>query len=148
MTRVVPTEEELQGLVGRALPGGTFTVEPWRAWLTHDAILAPQDDNVLHPLFAYLAATGAMGISWDGLFEWLGTSASDGPMFGDCELAYYQAMRVEGTYVISGTIESVQRKEGRRAGVFDLVGYGLRVEDEDGDPVATCRNSLVIPRRA
>lgn len=147
MTGPVLSEEEVTSNIGRPLPGGTYTIEPWKAWLTHDAVLAPEDREVAHPIFVFLAATGGMGLSWDELFAWFGSSSADGPMFGDCQMEFIRPLLIGSTYQVSGVIESVVRKHGRRAGVFDLVNYLLELHDDEGQLVATCRNSLVLPRR-
>jgi hypothetical protein len=147
-------EADLDGQVGRAFPGGTYTVSPWKAWLLADTVLAPPPsvrdagEQVAHPLFAWMAATGAMGITWDELFAWFGASASDGPVFGEHETTLHRPLRVGATYRVSGGIVSAERKVGRRTGVFDVVGYSMDLHDEeDGAHVATCWNSIVFPRR-
>jgi hypothetical protein len=155
-------EADLQTVVGRRFPGGSYTVSPWRAWLLADTVLAEppslQDDGEqpAHPLFAWMAATGAMGITWDELFAWFGATAADGPVFGEHETTLHRPLRVGATYRVTGGIESAERKVGRRTGVFDVVGYAMDLHDtdlHDTDPhggeahVARCWNSIVFPRR-
>jgi hypothetical protein len=147
-------EADLDGQVGRAFPGGTYTVHPWRAWLLADTVLADPPslraggEQVAHPLFAWMAATGAMGITWDELFSWFGATAADGPVFGEHETTLHRPLRVGASYRVSGGIVSAQRKVGRRTGTFDVVGYSMDLHDEgDGVHVATCWNSIVFPRR-
>jgi hypothetical protein len=143
------TAEAGRQLIGRAFPGGTYTIEPWRAWLTHDAILAPTSGALVHPVFVFLAATGSMGMTWDDLFAWFGASADDGPMFGDCHISITRPLQVGQTYRVSGRILFCERKSGQRLGAFDLVGYVLELSDFGGsEAVASCRNSIVFPRRA
>jgi hypothetical protein len=144
--------DELAAQVGREFPGGTYTIEPWRAWLVADAVLAQPpslkaaEGEVAHPLFAWMAATAAMGITWDELFAWFGATAADGPVFGEHETTLHRPLRIGATYRVSGRIVSAERKVGRRTGPFDVVGYALDLHDADG-PVATCWNSIVFPRR-
>lgn len=143
------SEHDLASVVGRRFPGGTYTITPWRAWLTNDVVLAPKGGEHAHPVLVFIAATSAMGISWDGLFDWFGASADDGPMFGDCDIEINRPLLVGGEYRIDGFISGAERKHGRRAGVFDLVRYQLELRDRAGDePAAVCRNSIVLPRRA
>ncbi|MBB3051451.1 hypothetical protein FHS23_002474 [Prauserella isguenensis] len=150
------TADDVAAQVGRALPGGRFTVERWFAWLLADAALeqphasAPDGagDELAHPLLAWTAATQAMGVTWDELFAWFGSSADDGPMFGEHETVWHAPMRVGRTYLVSGEITSADRKSGR-SGVFDVIGYAFRLHDEDnGAHVADCWNSLILPRRS
>lgn len=147
------SEEKLRLVVGREFPGGTYTIHPWRAWLLADAVLADppslnEPDQLAHPLFAWMAATGAMGITWDELFAWFGASASDGPVFGEHETTLHRPLRVGTTYRVTGRIDSAQRKVGRRTGTFDVVGYFVDLHDAaDGAHVSHCWNSIVFPRR-
>ena len=147
-------EADLDGQVGRAFPGGTYTVSPWRAWLLADTVLAEPPslrdpgEQAAHPLLAWMAATGAMGITWDELFSWFGATAADGPVFGEHETTLHRPLRVGASYRVSGGIVSAQRKVGRRTGAFDVVGYSMDLHDtRDGVHVATCWNSIVFPRR-
>lgn len=143
----------LRSIVGRTFPGGTYTIHPWRAWLLADAVLsAPPSvhdgDQVAHPLFAWMAATGAMGITWDELFAWFGAVAADGPVFGEHETILHRPLMIGATYRVSGAVDSAERKVGRRTGVFDVVGYSMDVHDTaDAAHVATVWNSIVFPRR-
>jgi acyl dehydratase len=142
------TEDELASLIGRPLPGGTTTITRHRHWLARDTVLSePLPDDLAHPLFVYLA-TDAMGVTWDEFFALCGASAADGPMFGEHETEVISPLRVGTTYQVSGSIVSAERKSGRRAGVFDVVGYRLSLTDGSGKVVATTTNSIVFPRRS
>ncbi|HEY9524316.1 MAG TPA: hypothetical protein VIR33_13830 [Thermopolyspora sp.] len=144
-----PPLERMRGQIGRRFPGGVFTVEPWRAWLVADVVLDEPGGPIAHPLFVWLAATGAMGMRWEDLFAWFGARASEGPMFGEHETTVHRPLRLGGSYRVCGEITSVDRKAGRSIGSFDVVGYRLELHDEaDGMHVATCWNSIVFPRRS
>lgn len=148
MTDVTAGAGEVHSQVGRALPGGEYTIHPWRAWLLADTLLVEPDDAVAHPVMAWMAAVGGMGLSWDDLFAWFGSSSADGPMFGEHQTTLHARVRVGATYRISGQITSVDRKVGR-SGTFDVVGYQMELHDtSEGTHVATCWNSLVLPRRS
>lgn len=139
--------ESIRAQIGRRFPGGHHTVEPYRAWLLADATADRPDDAVAHPLHAWLAATGGMGITWDELFAWFGATADDGPMFGEHETALHRPMRMGRRYSVGGGIVSAVRKRGRTTGLFDLVEYQLELCDgADGARVATCWNSIIFPR--
>lgn len=140
-------EQKAASPVGRAFPGGEYTIEPWRAWLLADTLLIEPDDVVAHPVMAWMAAVGGMGMSWDELFAWFGSTADDGPMFGEHRTTFHARLRVGATYRVGGEITSLDHKIGR-SGSFDVVGYQLELQDTaDGAYVATCWNSLVLPRR-
>lgn len=133
-------------LVGREFPGGRYAIEPYRAWLVADALGDDPYDPDPHPVLAWMASVGGMGLTWDDLFAWFDATADDGPMFGEHRTTVHAPIRQGVTYDVSGRITSVDRKVGRRAGAFDIVGYELDLH-EGAEHVATCWNSLVLPRR-
>lgn len=138
------------GLVGREFPGGDYTLTASRAWLIADALGDDPWDPTPHPVLAWMAGVGAMGVTWDELFAWFGATADDGPMFGEHRTTMHRPLTGGATYRVSGRIVSVQRKSGRRAGVFDVVAYELDLhlsDDPAGELVARCHNSIVLPRR-
>ena len=144
-----PTVQELEDLVGKPLPGGRYTVEPYRHWLMLDAVGArPTRSGTAHPMEAYYGALAGMGISVDDLFGLVGASAEDGPMFGEAEIELHRPLQVGATYDVTGAITSIQRKEGRRAGVFDIVGFRLELRGDDGELHAVSANSFIFPRRS
>ena len=144
-----PTIEELEALVGRQLPGGTYTVEPWRIWLTNDVVGAPQrTDGVAHPMFCYYAAMAGMGLTIDEMFTLCSASADDGPMFGESDLQQLRPLEIGTTYSVRGEITSAIRKQGARTGTFDIVGFRLEVVAPDGEVSGVVSNSFVYPRRS
>jgi len=146
VTDLVPAH--LADMVDRPFPGGHYTIEPYRAWLMADTVADTLQPSVVHPVHAWLGATEGMGITWDELFAWFDASADDGPMIGEHVTQLHQPLKVDETYQVSGHVVSVQRKRGKTLGVFDIVTYQLDLHDEANDPVATCRNSIVFPRKS
>ena len=139
--------DELQELVGQPLPGGSFSLEHYRNWLTTDVLGVPQrSDDLAHPMFCYYAAMGGMGLSIAELFDLVGSSASEGPMFGECDMEIFTPLRTDTNYIVSGEITDVRRKEGASIGVFDLVTFRLEVAAPDGEVAGVCTNSFVFPR--
>jgi hypothetical protein len=141
--------EEVRKLVGRELPGGTFTIEPYKQWLTCDVVGSPElTEDVAHPIFAFIASVSAMGVTIDEFFTICHASASDGAVFGECANEYREELRVGSTYQVCGRITDVRRKEGQRAGVFDIVQVEFQMVDEHGAVAATAANSFVFKRVA
>ena len=142
------TLADLERLVGVEFPVGEFTIEGYEHWLAADAVDSPPlPAGVAHPMYAYYAALGGMGLTLDELFAMVGSSAADGPMFGEAGLEFREVMRVGGTYRVEGGITGVARKTGKRAGVFDIVSFELRVVDPSGTVAAVSANSFIFPRR-
>ena len=140
--------EELEGLVGSSFPGGTYTVEPYRHWLMNDAVGdLPSTSGNASPMEIYYGAMGGLGLTLDELFALAGATAADGPMFGEAEIEQRKPLQVGGTYTVRGGITSAVRKEGRRAGVFDIVTFRLELVDGEGEVAGVSTNSFVFPRR-
>jgi hypothetical protein len=141
--------EELNGLVGREFPGGSVTVDPYKHWLMADSTLdvPPRGEGVANPMWVYYVAIAGMGVSLDELFSICGATAADGPMFGEAGIEVVRPLQIGATYTVSGGITEVQRKEGRRAGVFDIVTTRLELADENGETAGISTNSFVYPRR-
>ena len=139
---------QMQELVGRRFPGGTFDVEHYRNWLTNDVIGSPQrSDDLAHPMFCYYAAMGGMGLSIAELFALAYTGASDGPMFGECDMEVRVPVRTGVTYGVRGEITDVERKQGGEIGTFDLLTFRLEVVGPGGEVAGVCTNSFILPRQ-
>ena len=139
--------DELRSVTGYEFPGGEVTVEPYEHWLACDAVLAePTRSGPANPMYVYYAALAGMGISLDELFALVGATADDGVMFGEAGIEVHEPLVVGATYRVSGTITDIERKSGRRAGVFDIVSFALELHDDAGRHVGTSTNSFVFPR--
>lgn len=140
------SEADYGDRIGREFPGGTYSLDVWRCWLVADTLLDDPWETTPHPVLAWMAGVGGMGMTWDDLFAWFDAAADDGPMFGEHRTTLHRPLETGATYAVSGRVVSVVRKVGRRAGAFDIVGYELDLHQE-GIHVANCYNSIVFPRR-
>ena len=140
--------EQVEALVGRKLPGGSFDLEHYRNWLTNDVIGSPQrDDDLAHPMFCYYAAMGGMGLSIAELFELAHSSGDEGPMFGECDMEVHVPLRTGVRYAVRGEITGVKRKQGGAIGTFDLLTFRLEVVEPSGEVAGVCTNSFIFPRQ-
>lgn len=144
---MIDLDELRTEVVGRAFPEGSFTIPVHEAWLTADAVASPPlPDGVAHPMYVYYAALCGMGIDLDTLFDWVGSSAEDGPMFGEARIDQHRPLRVGETLAVHGEITDVDRKSGR-SGTFDIVGFRLDLRDDAGELAGVSTNSFIFPRR-
>jgi hypothetical protein len=140
--------EELEDLIGKPFPGGRYTVEPYKHWLMQDAVGGtPAREGDASPMEVYYGALAGMGMSVDELFRLVGATAEDGPMFGEAQIEVRRPLRIGAGYRVSGGITGIVRKEGRKAGVFDIVTFSLELRGEDGEVDAVSTNSFIFPRR-
>jgi hypothetical protein len=139
--------DELESLQGRRFPGGSFLIAGYEDFLMRHVVGAPaRRGSTAHPIWMFAAPQTAMGISIDELFSWCGSSATAGVMLGETRLSMLRPLRIEQRYTVTGGIDAVERKQGRRAGIFDVVRFHLELSDAQG-PSGEVRTSFVYPRR-
>jgi hypothetical protein len=138
--------EEIKALEGTALPGGSFMIEPAEnERLCSILQCAPAEDGTAHPLYSYIATQRAMGVTVDGLFEMFDLSMDAGPMLATSLLELAGPLKTSTDYRVTGRIQKVERKTGRKLGVFDLLAVELELL-ERGARAAGATNSFVLPR--
>lgn len=143
------SEEALrEEIAGKPLPDGSYTIEPYVAWLMADAMESPPlPDGVAHPMFAFFAAQNGMGVTLDEMFALCHASADDGVMMGTTEIDLARPLEVGERFTVRGAMDDVVRKQGR-SGTFDIIGFHLDLVDAGGDVAATARMEFIYPRRS
>jgi hypothetical protein len=142
--------EELQSLVGRRFPGGRYTVAHWENFLLHRAVEAePAPDGVVHPVGLFHVPLAACGLTYPEIFA-LGRAESDEAVrAGEYTWELFEPLREGRTYTVGGEFTGVERKSGRRGGVFDKVSFVLELTDEEsGTLTARVTNSWLFLRSA
>jgi acyl dehydratase len=152
--------EDFQDRVGHRFPGGTVSVPHWENWLWCDAVLADHPAHrseaaarelgypapLVHPGLVYFACVRGARITFADIFNLMDFDENDGPMFGEQRMVFAEPLLEGLEYEAEGEITAVLRKEGRRAGVFDIVTFEIRLSRE-GRPVVASTSSFVLPRR-
>jgi hypothetical protein len=136
-------------VIGHRFPGGTTVVPAWMNRLWGEAVAADGDSAPhVHPVLVYYAAVQGSGITFQDIFDLMGAHEDSGIMVGEQRFEFARPLEVGKEYAVEGGIVDVVRKEGQRAGVFDIATFELRVlERSGGEPVATSTTSFVFPRR-
>jgi hypothetical protein len=135
------------GLVGHRLPGGTVRIEPYEAWLGHEAMCAPHlPDGMLDPLWILVVALRGIGVGIAGVIELGELGPDDGVLFGELDIEQRVPLRTGVEYRVSGAITGVDRHIGKRAGLLDQVDFTVDVYGEDGELHARARNSFLFRR--
>ena len=133
-------------LVGHRFPGGTFTLEPHIAWLWSECVLADPRAAVAHPSLGWFVAMRGCGFRIQDVFDLMDADAGSGPLLGEMELEFGAPLRPGATYELEGEIAQVERKRGRRAGVFDRVALRISLSEPGAEPTCTLTNVLIFPR--
>jgi hypothetical protein len=142
-------EDDLRARVGHRFPGGTVRIERYVDWLVRDMTGAPPPDEqgVLHPTVAFLAATEGLGVGLEEVFALFGSSPDDGPLLGEWAVDFKQPLRPGIVYDVMAEVEDVRRRTGS-SGTFDLATVKMELTGPDWDVHATVRPTYVFPRRA
>jgi hypothetical protein len=132
----------MEGLVGRELPSGTFTLTRERYEQFAESVEGdPSADPTIDALWILSAseATELLALA-DCDIE------RDGPMLGGISMEVQRALELDREYATRKQILGLERKHGRRAGTFDLLKVRAAIADDDGD-VAAVVTTYVLPRR-
>ena len=98
----------------------------------------PLPAGVLHPAWIVLGALRGMGITLDELIELAGATPDDGVVFGETDYEQHDLLRSDTPYAVRGAVTSVTRREGKRAGAFDVVV--ARADDRGRRPARRWRS--------
>jgi hypothetical protein len=132
---------------GTELPAGSFTItasdqEQLVATLGREATGGDP-----HPIWAYIATQRGIGIGVAELCALADFDVDDGPMLGSVELTYSGPLELGVEYTVTGEIVGLERKQGRKAGTFDVLTFRERLLAPGGAEVATTTNTFILPRR-
>ena len=132
-----PDRREIEALTGHRFGGGHYTIAHWENFLLTQctgAQLPP--DGLAHPVALFhLPITGA-GTSIAEMFE-LGQAESDlSIMIESYDWEFFQPLREETRYSVSGQIASAQRKRSEAGHEYDRLQFRFDVSSSAGEPVA------------
>jgi hypothetical protein len=137
----------LEALVGLPIPIGAYRIDPG----DHARAMAAFHNadygyDSAHPVYAHLAPHCGMGWKLEELFEVVDADLDSGVLFGQADLTYFRPIEIDVEYEVRGHVAAVERKEGRRAGIFDLITLHLELVDPDGEPTVLSLETYVFPR--
>lgn len=136
----------LEHLPGTTLPEGAFTITEEEQARLAEALGSPSDGST-HPVWAYIATQRGIGISVADLCALADYDVHDGPMLGSVEMTYARPIEVGVRYRVTGEVVDIVRKQGRKAGTFDVMTFSERLIAPDGAEVASSTNTFILPRR-
>lgn len=139
---------QMEALVGTRFPGGTYTVERWENVLLYDVVeFPPANDGSVHPIGLFHVPLAACGWNYRQIFEICNAESDEAVRAGEYTWELLDVMREGATYEVSGEFTGVERKQGRRGGVFDKVSFRLDVIDQATSiHTATVTNSWLFLR--
>ncbi len=141
-------DSDYSHLVGHRFPGGTRVLPEYVNWLWEDCILNDHDAALAHPSLGYLIGMAGLGVSIGDVMALLDGSPDSGVMFGESDLEFHGTLTPGATYECEGEIIGVERKSGKRAGVFDKLTFRTAVREAGSTvPAAVCTHTWIFPRK-
>jgi hypothetical protein len=140
--------DEMRSLVGRAFPGGSYTVERWENVMLHEVTAAvPSPGGLVHPIGLFHVPLAACGWRFADIFEICRAESDEAVRAGEYRWELHSPMREGVRYDVRGEFVDVERKQGRRGGVFDAVTFRLEVFDHESSMLAaTVTNTWLFLR--
>ena len=125
--------EQIQELVGYRFPSGTYKIEHWENYLLTEATAGEHVSSAYaHPSFLFHAPLAAVGLSYQEIFDLCDAESADAVRAGEYDWEIFRTLEEGIQYQAQGQILSVERKTGKRAGVFDAVAFAIELSDTKG----------------
>jgi hypothetical protein len=139
--------EEMRKLVGVTFPGGTYTIAHWENVLMTDVMACePLPDGIVHPACLFHVPIAGAGISIADIFVWAQAESDEAVRAGEYEWELRRPLREGETYTMRGGFTGVERKQGRRGGLMDVVTFRIELMGADGELAAAVTNSWIFLR--
>jgi hypothetical protein len=141
-------EEEMRALLGQRLPGGTVTIERWENTLLCDVMgVAAAPDGLAHPAFLFHVPLRGAGLTVAQMLELGKAETEEAVRAGEYHWELHAPLQVDVPYRVTGAVERVERKRGRRAGLMDAVTFRIDMRrEDDGAPVSTTHTTCLFLR--
>jgi hypothetical protein len=135
-------------MVGTTLASGTFVLSAERNRRFADSVGAdPGADPTINALWLLTSGLHELDPNLADLFIQAGCDIdTDGPMLGGSEMTIHRRLELDTEYRADGEVVGLERKTGRRTGVFDLLRVRASLHDDAGE-LATAVTTYVLPRR-
>jgi hypothetical protein len=134
-------------VVGHRFPGTTQDFPGWLCWLWADTARVSADRARAHPGMAFYAGLNGVGAELQEMFTLIGAGDGRHVMLGECEIEYHQPLQPDRRYRSESEVVGMERKRGRRAGVFDKFSFSTRVRDgRSGELSLICTYAWVVRR--
>jgi hypothetical protein len=130
------------------LPQGTFVLSPaLDDRLRRENAAPPRTGTDAHPIFAFVAGLGGMGLPVAEALRLCGCSMDAGPLLASCEIAIHAPMQVGLTYDVDARIAEKVRKQSRRFGAADHLLFRLDMRVA-GKRYAELAIRMIVPGQA
>ncbi|MCL7466141.1 hypothetical protein [Phaeovulum sp. NW3] len=127
-----------------AIPDGRYLLSAGMDDLVRRMAQAPaRTDQRAHPIFAFVAALGGLGLKIADLSAALGLAFERGPVLARCRIGYNAPLLVDRHYDVRADIEALERKPSRTFGAADHLHLSIRLSDDY--PRSQTRLHIIYP---
>ena len=137
METTLPSQEDIESLVGYQFPGGTYRIAHWENFLLTGctgADLLP--GGMAHPSALFHLPIAGAGTSIAEMFA-LGQAESDlSIMIESYDWRFFQPLCEETDYQVAGRITSAERCSNTEGKLYDRIKFQFDVSLPAGEPVA------------
>ena len=133
----LPPVGEIEALVGHEFPGGRYTIAHWEnSLLTECTGAEPMPDDLAHPVALFHMPILGAGTSIAEMFA-LGQADSDHSIgIESYEWEFFQPLREELEYVVTGQITEANRRTRDSGRVYDRIQFRFDLAEPDGTAAA------------
>ena len=97
-----------------------------------------------HQIFSMIALN-SIGYTLDELFKFLNFDVNKGPMLGQCDIKFYNSLKINKKYHVKGRIISIDYKMSKKIGEIDIVKFSVEIFFKR-TIVTKIEYSLILPR--
>lgn len=129
----VPSEAEVQKIVGHRFPGGTYVIEHWENYLLTECTGAePLQRGMVHPVALFHVPILGSKTTIAEMFA-LGLAESDASIgIESYDWEMFKPLQEGTAYTINGEVLSVERRSEGRRGPHDRIQFQFTVAEADG----------------
>ena len=97
-----------------------------------------------HQIFSMIALN-SIGYTLDELFKFLNFDVNKGPMLGQCDIKFYNSLKINKKYHVKGRIIGIDYKMSKKIGEIDIVKFSVEIFLKR-TTVTKIEYTLILPR--
>ena len=97
-----------------------------------------------HQIFSMIALN-SIGCTLDELFKFLNFDVNKGPMLGQCDIKFYNSLKINKKYHVKGRIIGIDYKMSKKIGEIDIVKFSVEIFFKR-TTVTKIEYTLILPR--
>ena len=116
-------------IIGHKFPGGSFLINEDLNKLVNKStgkLDSLNKNNDSHQIF-YMIALSNIGYTLEEFFNYLNYDVNKGPMLGECNIKFYNPLKLNNNYDVQGKIEGLEFKRSKKIGNIDIMTFSIDI---------------------